>query len=235
MNNRFSAVARNWNGVDPGQRDTDELLKALHEALNISDSWEISEQSNGVVIQSGYLPYSPVRAFRSTVEIDADPGQVAEVIADKAIEFLPQWNREFRDGEVLQVLENSRNRKSWIHRVRYRTPAPLKDREYLYFMVKETLKNGNFMIGYVSIKDHNLVPGKGALRSLLYPTVHLCESQDGKKTILKHILANNLRGAFLPFIQNHLLTRTMVKANMRDSFSQLNLFRKIKKQSMKNK
>jgi hypothetical protein len=219
---------RNWNGVDPGQLDTEGLLNTLREALEISDTWNISKNSGDVVIQSGYLPYSPVRAYRSTVEIAANPEQVAEIIADKAIEFLPIWNQEFRDGEVLQVLESGKNRKSWIHKVRYRTPPPLKDREYLYCMVKEKLENGGYMIGYVSIRNDDIKPDRGAVRSLLYPTVHLCESRDGENTVLKHILANNLAGVFSPFIQNTVLTRIFTEANMRDSINQRSLFNELK-------
>ncbi len=66
---------------------------------------------------------------------------------------------------------------------------------------------------------------RGTVRGLLYPTVHICESRDGKTTELKHILANNLRGVFPPYIQNTILSEALAEANLRDSLSQRYLFR----------
>ncbi len=214
-----------WKGVLLENLNTGELLSSLKSALELSEEWETSIESEGVVIQNGFLPYSPIRAYRSTVEIAAGPEQVAEMIADKAVEYLPLWNREFRDGQVQQIIENSQNRKSWVHRVRYRTPVMLRDREYLYYMVRENLKDGTIIIGYMSIDDADLKPERGTVRGLLYPTVHLCEPRDGNITVLKHILANNLRGVFSPYIQNTLLSGALAEANLRDSLHQRQLFR----------
>ncbi|MFC1669949.1 START domain-containing protein [Spirochaetota bacterium] len=208
--------------------DSDYLIDLAVKALGDSEKWKPNYNKEGIMVSSGYLHFSPIKAYRSEVELEGSVEDVATFIADEMVERLPDWNREFENGHVIEKLEDGGKQIAWLVRVRYKTPPPLKNREYLYYLVRRNLSDGSVVIVYNSVVDERYPESEGYVRAALYPTVHLCVPLGEKRTFLKHILANDLCGRFSPWLQNNLLSGSLVSANVRDSKNQRVIFKSDK-------
>lgn len=201
------------------------LSSVLKDALEQSDAWSVAKTIAEGTIRVGRLPYCPKNVYRTDTEIKAPLAQVVDVIADKSLDYLPQWNKEFIQGEILEVLEENDQKAAWLIRVHYKTPFFLKNREYIYYFSREWLSETEVLITYHSVKHHLEVP-KGFIRALLHPSVHYCQALPNGNTLLKHLLATDLKGN-LSNHQDMLLKGGLVQAHCRDIQNQHALFEQL--------
>ena len=200
------------------------LLSGAQRDLEASASWPVKARADHIRISSGFIDDVPCRSYRSDVDLDAPLGDVVAFIADEMIERLPDWNREFIDGRVHEVLDESATRKSWLVQVFYETPWPFDNREYLYYLAREQLSDDEVMILYRSVDDP--IPVRdGFVRGVLYRTVHRCLRIGERQTKLEHILANDIAGLVPQAVQSYLFAGGFVAANMRDAVKQRELLR----------
>jgi hypothetical protein len=108
-------------------------------------------------------------------------------------------------------------------RVSYSTPLIMKNREYLYYLSAEHVRDDEVLIAYCSVKDDR-APWPGHHRAVLYPTVHRCTRAESGRTRVEHILVNDLCGAIPVCVQNCLFRGAFLDANLRDSLAQQRLF-----------
>lgn len=202
--------------------DRDALRAACRAHLERAAGWAPKKSEPGIVVSSGMLEGPPCRAYRTELHVDASPERVVRFIADDMFEELPGWNREFVDGEILRVIDESDDRKAWLMRVFYATPAPLANREYLYLLERHREPEGAVLISYQSV-DHPAPLRDGYVRGLLEQTVHRVSRRADGTTRLEHVLSGDIRGRFSPWIQSHLLAGGFVAANLRDARAQQRL------------
>lgn len=183
--------------------------------LDAAEAWDNAYRRDGITIQSAILEPYGVRAYRSTFIVDSSLERVATVLADETFEHLGAWNREFVEGETLEVLHDATDDRRWLLRVRYRTPAPLRDREYLYAFRRHDVSPDEVRVTYQSVA-HPRPAERGALRALLHPTIHRCVAL-GDRTRIEHVLVSDLGGVFRPFVQRRLLKGPLVDAHVRDA------------------
>lgn len=200
----------------------DQLKCLLLHALAESAQWDLTKKIAAGEIRVGRLPYCPKNIYRTDAWVNAPLKQVVQVIADKSLEFLPQWNQEFMSGEVLEVLENTPQKSVWIIRVHYQTPFFLSNREYIYFFSKEWLSSTEVLVTYHSIRSDHPIP-QGFARALLHPSVHRCIELPDGRTKIEHLLATDLGGR-LSAQQDSLLRGSLIQAHCRDLTNQQALF-----------
>ncbi|MFT7623524.1 MAG: hypothetical protein ACI9WU_002707 [Myxococcota bacterium] len=198
--------------------DMDGLYTQLEAQLAVAAKWPVRVEHPGLTVSTGRLPDIPIRAYHSVTQLEAPLERVVEVLADRTFEYLPQWNREFVEGTVETTSRRDETGADWELSVFYETPAPLSNREYLYYFGRRTQPDGRVLIGYRSLPTER--PARaGYVRATLYPTVHRCSAQPDGTTRLEHVLATDLGGAFAPWVQNHLLTRSLIQAHVRDGLA----------------
>ncbi len=202
--------------------DCDALVARSHTILDASRAWE-SRVVEGVEVASGPLDAGAGVGHRSVVTLGATPADVAELLADHGCERLGEWNREFRWGQVLCARQPAPNRRTWLVHVRYGTPFPLADREYVYVLIRDTEPDGSELIAYGSVDPEGPTPAPRAVRARLDATVHRCVP-DPRGTRLEHVLVTDLAGAFPRWVQRHLLREAMHDALVRDARAQAALF-----------
>ena len=205
-----------------GDIDPQSLRERLERDLALSAKWPMSREAPGVRVSCGWLPGRPVRAYRSDVVLAGSLQEVVRFLADDQVARLGEWNREFRHGE-LTALSDSPQHRSWLARVSYGTPPILKDREYLYYLSAEQVRDDQVLIAYCSVEDDR-APWPGHHRAVLYPTVHRCTRVEADRTRVEHILVNDLGGAIPVSVQNRLFRGTFLAANLRDAQAQQRLF-----------
>lgn len=202
----------------------DNLSKLLQTALKESQAWAKVGKPKSGTVKVGRLSYCPRNVYRTDINIQSPIQKVVEVLADKSLEYLPQWNKEFMNGEILATLEESPQKAAWLLRVHYQTPFFLSNREYIYYFSREWLSEEECLIFYHSVEHESSVP-KGFVRALLYPTVHRC-TQKGTTTLVEHLLATDLGGK-LSNKQDGLLKGGLVQAHCRDMANQVKLFERL--------
>jgi len=202
--------------------DPQALRERLEGDLELSARWPASREAPGVRVSSGWLPERPVRAYRSDVVLEGSLQEVVRFLADDQIARLGDWNREFRHGEISPLSDSPRHR-SWLARVSYATPPIMRNREYLYYLSAEHVRDDQVLIAYWSVEDDR-APWPGHHRAILYPTVHRCTRVEADRTRVEHILVNDLGGAVPVGVQNHLFRGAFLTANLRDSQAQQRLF-----------
>ncbi|MFO8071428.1 MAG: START domain-containing protein [Polyangia bacterium] len=202
--------------------DPRSLRKRLESDLALSAAWPASREASGVRVSSGWLPKRPVKAYRSDVLLDGSLEDVVRFLADDQVARLGEWNSEFSRGEM-PVLSDSLRHRSWLARVSYSTPPIMKDREYLYYLSAEQVRDDEVLIAYWSVEDDR-APWPGHHRAVLYPTVHRCTRVGAERTRVEHILVNDLCGAIPVTVQNRLFRGKFLAANLRDSLAQQRLF-----------
>jgi hypothetical protein len=99
----------------------------------------------------------------------------------------------------------------------------MRDREYLYYLSAEHVRDDEVLIAYCSVQDDR-APWPGHHRAVLYPTVHRCTRVEAGQTRVEHILVNDLCGAIPVSVQNRLFRSAFLAANLRDSQAQQRLF-----------
>lgn len=201
-----------------------QLVSIALNTLEVSESWSLVGKPKIGQVKVGRLTYSPRSAFRTDVVVNTTLEKVVDVLADQSLLYLPKWNKEFIQGNVLQVLEDSPKKSAWIIQVHYKTPAILANREYIYYFSREWLSEHEVLIIYNSI-DHSSPIPKGFVRALLYPTVHRCIRKSSTSTKIEHVLATDLKGN-LSYFQDSLLKGGLAQAHCRDMENQDRLFRK---------
>ena len=197
--------------------------QAALEVLSAAANLHTVRTGDGFAIRSGFVPAVPTRVYHSVVELGARPDQVATLLADQMVERLGQWNAEFRDGQVLDTLWDRPGDRAWLVRVRYGTPAPMSDREYVYWLRRHD-RDDDIVITYQSV-DHPDPPAPGCVRATLSRTVHRCALGAHGGTRLEHVLAGDLGGALLPWLQNHVLVGALATAQARDAVNLQRLLR----------
>lgn len=202
-----------------------QLKSILLDALQESDQWAVTKSIPEGTIKVGRLPYCPRNVYRTDTTINATLAQVVDVIADASLLYLPQWNKEFMNGEIIEVLEDTESKKAWLIRVHYATPFFLSNREYVYYFSREWLNDSEVLITYNSIKHDSAVP-TGFVRALLHPSVHYCKQLPNGQTKIEHLLATDLGGK-LSSKQDNLLKGGLVQAHCRDMQNQRKLFKKL--------
>jgi hypothetical protein len=186
--------------------------------LDAARRWPVARRRPGVEVRSGIVDHAGMRAYASRVALAATPDRVATYIADTMIDTLPEWNREFRRGELRRTLWSEPGDTAWLMQVEYATPPPLANREYVYGLRRRDLATGEVRIVYVSVDDGAAVP-RGCVRATLTGTVHrVLPTAYG--TCLEHLLLGDLGGAMPRWVQNHVLTGPILDANARDSVAQ---------------
>lgn len=197
------------------------LSALLQSALKESQAWAKVGKPKSGTVKVGRLSYCPRNVYRTDITIQAPIQKVVEVLADQSLEYLPQWNKEFMNGEIVKMLEESPQKAAWLVRVHYQTPFFLSNREYIYYFSREWLSKEECLIFYHSVEHESAVP-KGFVRALLYPTVHRC-TQKGEATLVEHLLATDLGGK-LSTKQDGLIKGGLVQAHCRDMANQVKLF-----------
>lgn len=188
--------------------------QAALDALHAAASLPTVRTGDGFTIRSGFVPGTPGRVYHSVVELGARCDDVATLLADRMVERLGEWNAEFREGQVLSTLWDRPGDRAWLVRVRYATPAPMSDREYVYWLRRHD-RGDDIVITYQSV-DHPDPPAPRCVRATLSRTVHRCVSS-GRGTRLEHLLSGDLGGALLPWLQNHALVGALATAQARDA------------------
>ena len=161
--------------------------------------------------------------YRSDVLLDADLDDVVRFLADEMVERLPDWNREFIEGHMDPLSAEKPSKKTWLVRVFYRTPPPLRDREYLYYLLCQRISDDETVIAYHSVDDP-VPPKERFVRGVLFRTVHRCLRQPDGRTKVEHILATDIRGAVSQSLQSYLFVGGFVAANLRDASNQQRIF-----------
>ena len=198
--------------------------KLLKNALKESESWKVVKKSNTGTVKPGRLGFCPKTVYRTDLEVNVSVREVVNVIADKSLEHLPKWNKEYMNGSVLKVISESDSLAEWLIHVQYATPGPLSNREYIYYFSREWISDDEALILYCSVNHEKPIPN-GFERALLYPTVHRCVSTE-KGTKIEHILATDLKGK-LGNYQDTLLKGGLVDAHIRDMNNQEKLFKNL--------
>ncbi len=202
-----------------------DLLKGLaSHLLEQSKHWPTVKSGTEGKVSTGRSTFCPNTMYRLESETALPAAKVAEVIGYKSLDYLPQWNVEFKEGEVLQEIAASGTLTRQLVRVRYSAPFFLDDREYLYYFSTEKLSDDEYLILYQSVKS-DMPVADGVTRSILYPTVHHIKAANGKTTIT-HILATDL-GGNLGSKQDGLLKGGLISAQQRDLKNQAKLFAKL--------
>lgn len=201
------------------------LASIAQNTLQVSEQWATIGKAKIGQVKVGRLAYSPRAAFRTDVEVNTSLEKVVDVIADKSLEYLPQWNKEFMAGQILETLEDSPKKSAWIIQVHYKTPPILANREYIYYFSREWLNEDEVLIIYNSVQHSSPIP-KGFVRALLYPTVHRCIRKSPNRTKIEHVLATDLKGKLARF-QDSLLKASLAQAHCRDMENQDRLFKKM--------
>ncbi|WP_052595568.1 START domain-containing protein [Aureispira sp. CCB-QB1] len=202
-----------------------QLANIALNTLQVSATWATIGKPKVGQVRVGRLPYSPRSAFRTDIVVEAPLTKVVDVIADQSLKYLPQWNKEFIQGNVLKIVEESPKKMAWIIQVHYQTPPLLANREYIYYFSREWLNDKEALIIYNSIQHPSPVP-KGFVRGLLYPTVHRCIYQSAHSTKIEHILVTDLKGNLSTF-QDSLLKAGLAQAHCRDMENQNRLFQDL--------
>lgn len=197
------------------------LTGLMNCALDESNHWKTVKKSKTGTVKAGRLAFCPKTVYRTDIVVNASIDKVVDVIADKSLEFLPKWNKEFIRGEIVETISDSKQLSEWLVHVQYATPSPISNREYIYYFSREWISDEEAIILYCSVKSNKSVPN-GFERALLYPTVHRCIAQNDK-TKLEHILATDLKGKLGKY-QDSLLKGGLVDAHIRDMNSQEKLF-----------
>ena len=193
--------------------------------LQVSEQWANIAKPKVGQVKVGRLTYSPRTAFRTDVVVNTSLEKVVDVLADQSLEYLPQWNKEFMQGKILETLEDGPKKSAWIIQVHYQTPAILANREYIYYFSREWLNQDEVLIIYNSIEHSSPIP-KGFVRALLYPTVHRCIRKNANSTKIEHVLATDLKGKLSAF-QDSLLKGSLAQAHCRDMENQDRLFKEL--------
>jgi hypothetical protein len=199
----------------------DALEQTAINALAESGGWPPGKSGPGWQIRTGYLRSVPMRVYRGDIDLPASPAAVATLLADQMVERLGEWNKEFRDGQVVRVLRNGPTDRAWLVQVRYATPMPLADREYLYWLRRHDRPDG-IVITYQSVDEPVPVP-KGAVRAILAGTVHRCVATP-TGTRLEHLLIGDLGGLLPRWVQNEVLRGGVFTAQIRDALALRKLF-----------
>ncbi|MCH2044499.1 MAG: START domain-containing protein [Saprospiraceae bacterium] len=225
--NEWRNLRKNRFPSDYKSIDYNHLIQYLREALNESKQWSYAKKFSEGSIQTGRLAYCHNTVYRTDTVIQAPLAQVVRVLADESLTYLGQWNKEFIEGEVLEVLEDSPQKSVWLIKVHYKTPFFLANREYIYYFSREYISDKEVIITYHSIQSDLAVPS-GFVRALLYPSVHLCTKIDEQTTQVQHLLATDLAGNLSRY-QDSLLKGGLVTAQKRDILNQQKLFAKLAK------
>jgi len=197
-------------------------LQAL-DALRVSEGWPPRISEPGIRISTGMLPHAALRGYRSDVEFQAPAQALVMLIADQMVERLGEWNAEFVEGTRLATLREHPGCIDWLFHVWYRTPGPLANREYLYGVRKRTVRDTETCITYQSVVDAAVPVRRGYVRGQLLSTVHrVLATPTGCR--VEHVLATDIGGLFPRWVQNHLLTGSLLQANLRDARRQRELF-----------
>lgn len=226
------AYVKEWRGLHAQHYpclveaiDYGRLKQLLLTALAESEQWTLTKKIDAGEIRVGRLAYCPRNIYRTDAWVQAPLQQVVQVIANQSLEFLPQWNQEFINGEILETLEDHSQKSAWIIRVHYQTPFFLSNREYIYYFSKEWLTSTEVLITYHSITSDRPVP-QGFVRALLHPSVHRCIALPDGRTKIEHLLATDLGGR-LSAQQDALLRGGLIQAHCRDLTNQQQLFARL--------
>ena len=193
------------------------------DALRVSAGWRPRISEPGIRISTGMLPHAALRGYRSDVEFHAPAQALVMLIADQMVERLGEWNAEFVEGTRLATLREYPGCIDWLFHVWYRTPGPLANREYLYGVRKRTVSDSETCITYQSVVDATVPVRRGYVRGQLLSTVHrVLATPTGCR--VEHVLATDIGGLFPRWVQNHLLTGSLLQANLRDARRQRELF-----------
>lgn len=205
--------------------DNQLLTQLMLDALSKSRSWKKVKEAKAGFVCSGRLAYCPKTIYRTEIEVSSSVRTVVDVLADRSLDYLGQWNKEFIQGSVLKVLNDAPEKTEWLIQVHYATPGPISNREYVYYFSREWLSDNECIILYCSVQHDEPVPA-GFERALLYPTVHRCTSTE-KGTKIEHLLATDLKGKLGAF-QDGIFKGGLVDAHIRDLNSQSKLFQALK-------
>jgi hypothetical protein len=187
-----------------------------------SENWSKQGKGKYGKVRSGRLAYAPHVAYRLDLEVEARLELAVDILADRSLEFLQKWNKEFISGEILQTKTINANTSNWLLKVSYKTPNPLDNREYVYFFSREWISSDEAIICYNSVK-YSEPSANGFTRALLYPSFHRCLRTAHNKTKVEHILATDLGGNLATF-QDNLLSGSLASAQYSDMEKQVALF-----------
>lgn len=215
-----------WPGLPLSAIDGDALVRQLGGLLDDAERWRLLSDDDGIAVSVGRTPGCPCKAYRSVVTLPGTLEKVVRLIADEMFERLGEWTAQFQEGEVLRVLEDTETGKGWLMRVFYATPKVLSNREYLYYLGRRRVANGQVVIVYCSVDDPGLSPRAGYVRGALFPSVHRCTRMAAGATRLEHILATDVGGSVPVWVQNHVFAGELAAAMRKDAESQRRLFQK---------
>ena len=123
------AYLKEWRKVrevclasSPAEIDYQGLSILAHNALETSDAWPLTKKAPQGIIKMGRFPWCPRNVVRTDLEVAAPIDKVVKILADASLEFLPQWNKEFITGEILETISTSPQKAEWLVRVQYSTP-----------------------------------------------------------------------------------------------------------------
>lgn len=191
--------------------------------LEVSADWPSRQPEAGIRVGSGWSPAGGPRAYRTEVDLAAPAADVARFIADDMVERLPQWSREFVDGEAVRTLEFGPEYRAWLMRVRYATPWPLADREYVFYLSRRTAPGGTESVAYQSVVPES-EPRSGVTRAELHATVHRVVPTGESSCRLEHVLRTDLGGRLPGWVQSYVFRGGIEVAQIRDAQAQRTFF-----------
>lgn len=200
--------------------DAESVERCARAALAAAANWVPRRVGAGWSVGAGRLAHLRRRAYHVQVDVAAPVETVATLLADQMVERLPDWNREFHSGTVLQTLWARPGDRAWCVQVRYRTPWPLADRRYTYWLRRRDLPDGVWIF-YQSVRLESAPTSEAVTAALvdatLHATVHRCVPHEGG-TRITHMLASDLGGVLGP-LQDLALTGALLDAQARDACS----------------
>jgi hypothetical protein len=173
----------------------DKLIAGVKQAFQDGKiAWKTLQQVGNTKVAVAKMPYSAFWGFKNETVLNLSIQQSAQILANEFIQHLSKWNSAFLHGEVLETLEKSEQRESWVVRTVQRETFPLKNREYTFLLVKETLESGQILIAYQSVLKFNLPVTQKAVRGNVYPGGFLLTPIDHNQTKVAQIEVKELNG-----------------------------------------
>ncbi len=156
--------------------------------------WTSLYNEKGLQVSSGFVPYCPLKAFKSKAMLNLSLDSLTSSLSDDYVKNAPNWINDWIKGEAIRKLEDSQDRKSWLIRSFHKSHFPLKDREYTYILIQEKQEDGSVIIGLQSALCYDIPVAKNTVRGNIYPSVYRLTSVEDNQTKLEQIVIKEYNG-----------------------------------------
>ena len=189
--------------VNMDRMNPEKLMQGMLQALDDKKvKWSSIHNQDGVSVSTGFIPYCPLTAFRTDVELNVGIDRLVNFLSKDLIANLDKWDSDFVEGETVKVFEDSADRKSWLIRTAHKAHWPLKNREYTFYLMRETQADGSIVLAFQSVLSYDIPIAKGAARGNLYPGAYRITPLTDNRVKLERIVIKEYNGKVLREKQN---------------------------------